>query len=182
MKIAVYCSSSADSKPSWYAIGEDFGRMLARRGHGLVYGGYNQGIMAAVARGVAQEGGEIIAVVPKIFDRPGFTFDQCTRVIHTEDMSERKAVMEAQSDAFAILPGGIGTFDEFFEAYVLKSLGLLDKPIALLNVEGCYDLLAAFLDANTSDKLLTEENRRLVDFYTDGASLLDALESTHPRV
>jgi len=177
MKVCVYCSSREDLNPEYYTIGEAFGRMLAKRGHALVYGGYNKGIMAAVARGVLAEGGEITAVVPEIFNKPGFTLEGCSRVIYTPTMHTRKETMENESDAFAILPGGIGTFDEFFEIYVLKSLKQTTKPIALLNALGCYDLLEAFLDKNAEDHFLTAANRALISFYKDGTALLDALES-----
>ncbi len=177
MKISVYCASGEGLHPEFYEVGEAFGKMMAKRGHSLVYGGYNKGIMCAVARGVASENGHIIAVVPKIFDKPGFTFEGCSEVIVTETMHERKAAMESACDAFAILPGGIGTFDEFFELYVLKSLGICTKPMGLLNVRGCYDMLEAMLDKNTLDGLMTSKKRELARFYTDGTSLLDALES-----
>lgn len=177
MKISVYCSSSETLNPEYYVIGENFGRLIAKRGHSLVYGGYNKGIMCAVARGVAAEKGEIIAVVPKIFDRPGFTYENCSRVIVTETMHNRKETMENECDAFAILPGGIGTFDEFFEMYVLKSLGLCPKPMGILNVLGCYDLLEAMLDKNEADGMLTHKNREMVKFYKTGEELINALEA-----
>ncbi len=177
MKISVYCSSYENLNPEYYSVGEAFGRMLAKRGHSLVYGGYNKGIMCAVARGVAAENGEIIAVVPKIFDRPGFTYENCSRVIITETMHSRKETMENECDAFAILPGGIGTFDEFFEMYVLKTLDLCSKPMGILNVLGCYDLLEALLDKNVADGLLSQKNREVVKFYKTGEELLNALET-----
>lgn len=176
MKICVYCASSENLVPEFYKAGEDFGRLLAKRGHTLVYGGYNKGIMNAVAHGTAEEGGNIIAVIPKIFDRPGFTFEKCTRIIVTDTMHSRKAAMENEADAFAVLPGGIGTFDELFELYVLKSLDICNKPMGMLNVRGCYDLLRAFLDKNTSDGLMTPQNRALLNFYDDGEKLLSDLE------
>ena len=181
MKICVYCASADGLNPKYYEMGEAFGRMIAQRGHSLVYGGYNHGIMCAVARGTASAGGEVIAVVPRIFDKPEFAFEGCTRVIVTETMHERKATMEREGDAFAILPGGIGTFDEFFELYVLKSLGLCDKPMGVLNYMGCYDPLAALLDQNTAAGLMTAKNRRLVEFFTSPERLMDALEEERSR-
>lgn len=176
MNICVYCSSSTSLDPVYFRAGRAFGESLAKRGHTLVYGGYNQGVMGAVAEGAKAAGGEIIAVVPAIFDRPGFTYPGCTRVIKTADMSERKATMERIGDGFAVLPGGIGTFDEFFEAYVLRTLGQLDKPMGILNVNGCYDLLAAFLDRNMQEGFLSAANREGIRFFTDGEALLNALE------
>ena len=156
MQIGVYCSSAQGLAPAYYEAGEAFGRMLARRGHGLVYGGYDQGIMGAVARGVAAEGGRVTAVVPAIFEKPGYGQQGCHRVIHTETMHARKAAMEQEADALAVLPGGIGTYDEFFEAYVLKSLGQLDKPLAVYNWNGCCDALAALLADSAARGMLLD--------------------------
>lgn len=178
MKICVYCSSASDLAPEFYAAGEAFGRALALRGHTLVYGGYDQGIMGAVAKAAAAGGAPVIAVVPAIFDHEDFIPACCTEVLHVDTMSQRKATMEAQADAFAVLPGGIGTYDEFFEALVLKSLGQLDKPIGIYNVSGCYDLLRSFLDTAGQQGFISAENLALAPFFPDAEALLDHLEQT----
>lgn len=172
MKICVYCSSASALAPELLAAGEAFGRALARRGHTLVYGGYGEGLMGAVARGAAAGGAEIIAVVPAIFDREGFTAPGCTAVRHVGTMAERKAAMEAEADAFAVLPGGIGTFDEFFEALVLRSLGQLQKPLAVYNIGGSLDALDALLAQSVAQGMLRESTRALAPFFTDGEELL----------
>jgi hypothetical protein len=182
MKICVYCSAAEGLAPQLYQKAEAFGRSMAKRGHGLVYGGFNAGIMGAVARGVAAEGGEIVAVVPAIFDRPDYTYEGCTQIIHTETMQQRKAALENESDALVVLPGGIGTFDEFFEALVLKTLGYLDKPIAVYNIDGACDALRTLLDESVKNGFLTEKNRAAVDFYDDGEALLDALDAQRKKV
>ena len=176
MKICVYCSSSDELDSKYYEEGRAFGREIAKRGHSLVYGGYCKGIMAAVAEEVHENGGEIIAVVPKVFDREGFTYEGCTSVIKTPDMNSRKKTMEAEADAIAVLPGGIGTMDEFFEALVLKTIGELDKPVGILNTGGCYDLLEQLLDKSCKDGFLDTEYRKCAKFYTDAAVMLDELE------
>ncbi len=176
MRICVYCSASEALDPKYYELGTAVGRLLAERGHTLVYGGYNRGIMGAVASAVVQAGGEVIAVVPMVFDRADYTFRGSTRVIKTVTMSQRKAAMEENSDAFAILPGGIGTFDEFFEAFVLNSLGEMDKKIGVLNAFGYYDILQKLLEQCVADGFLSREILNEVAFVPDGESLLTALE------
>ena len=176
MKICVYCSSSDELDSKYYKEGRAFGRELAKRGHSLVYGGYCKGIMAAVAEGVHENGGEITAVVPKVFDREGFTYEGCTRVIKTPDMNSRKKTMEAEAEAIAVLPGGIGTMDEFFEALVLKTIGEFDKPVGVLNTAGCYDILVQLLDRSTEDGFLSTSNRECARFFTDADVMLDHLE------
>lgn len=176
MKICVYCSSSDGLDSKYYEEGRAFGSEMARRGHSLVYGGYCGGIMAAVAEGVYQNGGEITAVVPKVFDRPGFTYEGCTGIIKTPDMNSRKKTMEAEADAIAVLPGGIGTMDEFFEAFVLKTLGELDKPLGVLNTGGCYDLLEQLLAGSVKEGFLSGEYRKYAKFYDDAAAMIDEFE------
>lgn len=176
MKICVYCSSSDGLDGKYYEEGRAFGTEMAKRGHSLVYGGYCRGIMAAVAEGVHKNGGEITAVVPKVFDRPGFTYEGCTRVIKTPDMNSRKKTMEEEADAIAVLPGGIGTMDEFFEAFVLKTLGELDRPVGVLNTGGCYDLLEQLLDRSAEEGFLDSESRKCARFYTDSKVMLDDFE------
>ena len=175
MRICVYCSSSDGLDSKYYEEGRAFGRELAKRGHSLVYGGYCKGIMAAVAEGVHENGGEITAVVPKVFDREGFTYEGCTRVIKTPDMNSRKKTMEAEAKAIAVLPGGIGTMDEFFEALVLKTIGEFDKPVGVLNTAGCYDILVQLLDRSTEDGFLSTSNRECARFFTDAEFLLTRL-------
>ena len=176
MKICVYCSSSDELDSKYYEEGRAFGSEMAKRGHSLVYGGYYRGIMGAVAEGVHENGGEITAVVPAIFDRDGFTYAGCDRVIKTSDMNTRKKTMEAESDAIAVLPGGIGTMDEFFEAIELKYLGELNKPLGILNKTGCYDLLEQLLDSSMREGFLDKECRGYAKFYTDAVKMIDEFE------
>jgi hypothetical protein len=92
-------------------------------------------------------------------------------------LARRGHALEAEADALVVLPGGIGTFDEFFEALVLKTLGQLDKPIGVYNIAGKCDALRALLDASVADGLLSEKNRAAATFYADGEALLDAFEA-----
>lgn len=176
VKICVYCSSAQNLAPELYAAGEAFGAALARRGHTLVYGGYNAGLMGAVAQGAAQAGAEVIGVIPEIFDQEGAAPAGCTQVVHVGSMSQRKARMEAEADAFAVLPGGIGTFDEFFETLVLKSLGQLDKPLAVYDLLGGCGPLRTLLEASAAAGYMTAETAALAPFYTDAGPLLNYLE------
>lgn len=179
MKICVYCSSAEGLAPEFYAAGEAFGRALAQHGHTLVYGGYDQGIMGAVASGARAGGAPVIGVIPAIFAQDDFTASCCTQVIHVDTMAQRKAAMEAQADAFAVLPGGIGTYDEFFEALVLRSLGQLDKPIGIYNVQGCYDPLCSFLQSAAAQGFVSQRNLELAPLFSSAAALLAHLEAEY---
>ncbi len=175
MKICVYCSSSKNLDERYYDLGFRFGRSLARRGHELIYGGYGSGIMGEVARGVAQLGGRITAVVPAVFDRPEFVYEGCQTVVKTVDLRERKATMERLSDGFAVLPGGIGTLDELFEVCCLRALGELRKPLGILNAFGFYDPLAEMIRKCEDGGFLNSSGAK-VPFFSDADALLSALE------
>lgn len=145
MKVCVYGASSNTIDPDYIMAGEELGRILGEHGHTLIYGGGATGLMGAVSRGVFEKSGEVIGVSPKFFDIDGILEKRCTQMVLTDTMRERKDYMEQTADAFIVTPGGIGTFEEFFETYTLRQLGQLPKPIALLNTNGYYDLLLQLL-------------------------------------
>ena len=123
MKICVFGASSRDLKQVYYDEAFALGAILAKRGHSIVFGGGTSGLMGSAARGAKSQGGYLIGVAPKFFDEPGVLYEGCDEMVFTETMSERKKAMEDMSEAFVTLPGGIGTFEEFFEALTLKQLG-----------------------------------------------------------
>ena len=146
MNICVYGASSALLKDIYYEKTEELGRAMGKRGHGLVFGGGATGMMGAAARGVAAEKGYILGIAPRFFDQPGVLYEKCTEFIFTENMRERKKLLEEKSDATIVTPGGIGTYEEFFEIFTLKSLKRIDRSIVLYNVEGYYNKMKALLE------------------------------------
>ena len=151
MNICIYGASSRKLAKEYYDAAEALGALMARQGHTLVFGGGQEGIMGAVARGAHAHGGKIIGIAPRFFDEPGILFEECTQFIYTDTMREHKALMEEHSEAFMVLPGGIGTYEEFFEMLTLKQLGRHNKPMVMLNTRGYYDPMAAMLQ-NTVDE------------------------------
>lgn len=176
MNICVYGASSDQIAPEYMIQTEKLGAAMAARGHGLVFGGGAHGLMGAVARGVASGGGTIIGVAPHFFQSEGILFDQCTELIRTETMRERKQTMEARSDAFIMTPGGIGTFEEFFEILTLRQLGRHNKPIGVLNIRGYYDVLQTMLQQAIDEGFLSEKCRDLYLIESDPLVLLEKLE------
>ena len=156
MKICVYGASASNLDPAFCAAAEELGSLIAEKGHTLVFGGGRNGLMGACARGASRRGGEIIGIAPRFFDEPGVLYEHCTRFLYTETMRERKEAMENLSDAFLVLPGGIGTFEEFFETLTLKQLGRLSKPIALLNTRGYYNSLVQALGTAVNGGFLSK--------------------------
>lgn len=139
MKITLYGAASDRIDSAYFEGVEALGRAIAKRGHTMVFGAGSTGLMGAAARGAAAEGGRIIGVTPHFMHELEPVSDLCTELIATKTMAERKTIMEELADAFVIVPGGIGTFDEFFQILTLKVLGRHNKPIILYNIKGFWD-------------------------------------------
>ena len=141
MKICVFGAASPTIDKEYIQQVEILGEELAKRGHSLVFGGGGNGLMGAVARGVRAQNGYILGVVPEFFEDEDIEklYHDCDERIETKTMRERKQTMEDNADAFIIVPGGIGTFEEFFEILTLKQLCRHTKPIAIYNVLNYYD-------------------------------------------
>lgn len=143
MRICVFGAASPTIDDEYKKQVEILGEKMAERGHSLVFGGGGNGLMGAVANGVYAKGGYILGVIPKFFDDENIEAicDFCDEMLMPETMRQRKQLMEDNSDAFIIVPGGIGTFEEFFEILTLKQLCRHNKPIAIYNLLGYYDSL-----------------------------------------
>ena len=176
MNICMYGASSTDLDRIYYDEAEHLGRRIAARGHGLVFGGGAQGLMGATARGLAAGGGRITGIAPRFFDKPGILYKECSEFIFTDTMRERKELMERLSDAFIMAPGGIGTYEEFFEVLTLKQLGQLNKPIAVFNVNGYYDLLFKLLEDTASKGFMKASCLDILGIFDDADEMLDYIE------
>ena len=180
-RLCVFCGSSPGARPEYRAAAEAMGRLLAERKIGLVYGGGNVGLMGAVADAVLAAGGEAIGVIPRHLESREIAHQGLTELRVVGSMHERKALMADLSDAFIALPGGLGTFEEFFEVATWAQLGIHDKPLGLLNVRGYYDLLDAHLARAVEERFVRAEHRALIALAPDPAVLLDALQALEPR-
>ena len=179
MKICVYGASGDRLRQEYFDAAYALGALMAENGHTLIYGGGQTGLMGAVGRGAHDKGGEIIGVAPKFFDEPGVLSPDCTEFIFTETMRERKHIMEDMADAFIVLPGGIGTFEEFFETLTLKQLGRHRKPIAIYNIDGYYDLLVDTIKYAIDTEFIKPNCERLFAVFdeTQFDSMIDYIEN-----
>jgi uncharacterized protein (TIGR00730 family) len=172
VRVCVYCGSSAGDDPRFAAVARAFGAALARAGIGVVYGGGRVGLMGAVADAALEAGGEVIGVIPRFLEEREVAHDGVDlRVV--ESMHERKQLMSELSDAFVALPGGFGTFEEFFEIVTWVQLRLIDAPCIIANVDGYYDPLVALIDGAVANGFISTTNRAIVESY---ASLDDVIE------
>ncbi len=182
MRICVYGAASPTIDPEYIRLVEIMGEKLANRGHSLVFGGGGNGLMGAAARGVKRGGGHILGVIPKFFDDEKIEalYSDCDELIEPDTMRERKQIMEDNADAFIIVPGGIGTFEEFFEILTLKQLCRHNKPIAMYNINGYYNEIVASITAATNKNFIRENCMELF-FLTDDLEELFKYVETLPR-
>jgi len=183
MKICVYGAASSEIDKSFIEAGEDLGRKIAERGHSLVFGGGNNGMMGAVARGVTDKRGNIIGIAPKFFEENNaeISYSGCSKFIRTETMRERKRLLDEESDAFIISPGGVGTFDEFFEILTLKQLGRHNKAIVIFNINNFFDEMASVLYKMVQGRFISKDCAELCKVCTSADEVLDYIESYNPK-
>lgn len=182
MKICVYGAASSEIDKCFVEVGEELGRKMADRNIGLVFGGGRNGMMGAVARGVAQNGGDILGISPKFFEENNaeISFPECSEFIHTDTMRERKRLLDEKSDAFIITPGGIGTFDEFFEILTLKQLGRHNKAIVIFNIDGYFDNMLKMMQKSIERRFITEDCIELYKVVISVEEALDYIEKYDP--
>ena len=177
MKICVFGASSNEINKEYIDNVELLGDKMAKRGHSLIFGGGADGLMGAAARGMTKYNGEIIGVAPSFFNVDGVLYEKCTDFIFTETMHERKKIMEDSADAFITVPGGIGTFEEFFEVLTLKQLGRHKKPIAVYNVNGYFDDMLKLMNTAVIQNFMRKESTGLYSAFNGADKMLDYIEN-----
>jgi hypothetical protein len=176
MNITVYLGSNPGSDPAFQTAVRELGAWIGASGHALVYGGSRCGLMGELAESVLKAGGEVTGVEPQFFIDAGFEYDAITRLIVTQDMSERKAKMIELGDAFIAFPGGTGTLEEISEVMSKVTLRHLDAPCILYNLSGYYNDLRALLRHMIDKGLSTEEKQQGIYFADDLAQIKAILE------
>ena len=174
--VCVFCGSNTVDNPGYIQAAEELGRLIAGLGKKLVYGGGNRGLMGTVAKAAKEQGGYVIGVTPQRFSRHSIDFS-IDENIQVASMHDRKAKMYSLSQAFIILPGGIGTLDEFSEIFTWLQLKLSNKAVILLNVDGFFDSLTSFLDRMIADGFLKQSQRDLLIVTDTIDSIPDILDS-----
>jgi len=178
--IAVFCGSSAGNNPNVTHIAFQLGKYLANKGINLVYGGAKVGLMGQVADGVLSQKGTVIGVIPDFLKRKEIFHPNITELMVVETMHERKLKMHELSNGFIALPGGFGTLEELFEIITWGQLGLHQKPIGVLNVNGFFDSMLQFLDTMVTNGFLKQENRDMLLIDDTPEKLLVKMETYKP--
>jgi len=179
-RIAVYCGSNKGVRPEYIAAAEQLGALLAREKIELVYGGGMVGLMGAVADAALKNGGHVIGVIPEKLVIKEVVHEQLPDLRVVKSMHERKALMAELSDGFIALPGGYGTFEEFFEVLAWSQLGWHQKPFGLLNIAGFYKSLIQFLDHTAGEGFIRPQHRELVLVEDSEEKILQRLKDFRP--
>jgi hypothetical protein len=174
--VAVYCGAGKPSDPRLLDAARGFGERCALRGITVVYGGTRVGLMGALADGALGSGGRVVGVLPDVLTEREIGHAGLTELILTKNLHERKATMLDRADACVALPGGIGTFDELFEAWTWRYLGIHEKPVGILDAFGFYEHLVRFLASVEDAGLLSKTSSRMLVVRREADELLDALE------
>lgn len=180
--VCVFCGSNAGARPAYAEAAAEVGRAIAARGLSLVFGGAAVGLMGTLADAALATGGKVIGVIPKALVEREIAHAGLSELHEVKSMHERKAMMADRSDAFLALPGGAGTLEEVFEAWTWAQLGHHQKPVGLLNVDGFFDDLIAFLDHQCRERFIREEHRDMLIVESDPNRLLDRFAEYQPPV
>lgn len=177
--VCVFCSSSADVSTAIKNAGADFGRLLAENGFALLYGGTTCGLMKIVADAHKKAGGKLIGVIPTYMIERGIQHPDLDEIHSVEDLRPRKQAMLEKSDYIVALPGGIGTYDEFFDLLTLRQLNRHKKPMFLLNVDDFFEPLLALFQHGIKHKTIKAENLELFKCLATPEELLKSIRHSN---
>jgi uncharacterized protein (TIGR00730 family) len=180
-RVLVFCGSSPGTRPEYVAAANELGRLLAERHLVLVYGAASVGVMGAIADATLAAGGKAIGVIPTRLVEAEIAHAGLTELHVTDTMHERKALMSELSDGVVVLPGGIGTLDEFFELFTWTQLGLSQLPLGILDVAGYWDPLLQLLEHMVNERFLRPEHLDTLIVSKEPGTLLDRLAEHKPR-
>jgi hypothetical protein len=173
--LCVYCGSRPGADPRFARAAHEVGEWIGRHGGQLVYGGGHNGLMGIVADSTTAAGGSVVGIIPQFMVEREWARPSCDELHVVGTMHERKQMMVDRADAFVALPGGIGTFEEFFEAWTWRQLGYRNKPVGLLNLAGYYDDLLKFLAGSVSQGFMQDNHLGLITSGPAVAPLLSTL-------
>lgn len=179
--VCVYCGSRQGANPRFAEAASAVGRAIGERGWQLVYGGAHVGLMGLMADAALAAGASVIGVIPRSLMARELGHAALSELLVVETMHQRKQAMAERADAFLALPGGIGSFEELFEAWTWRQLGYHDQPIGLLNVAGYYDALIGFLEQTVHEDFMSPDTQAMLEVGNEPDELLSRLEGLARR-
>lgn len=181
MRVCMYGAASTEIPEKYKKAVYRLSTELAKRGHTLVFGAGDGGLMGAAARGFHDQGAHVMGVAPTFFKETVIEklYDEADVIVYTESMGLRKSVMESNADAFIVMPGGIGTYDEFFQILTLKQLKVMKQPIILFNIDHFYDPMQSLMRRAYEEKFLRSDTLTLCRIFSDNKieELIEYIES-----
>jgi len=181
-QVCVFCGSSKGNDENYISSAKELGSILGKKDITMIYGGASVGLMGAAALACKDSNGTVIGVITETLREMGVSAEICDELIITKSMHERKSQMSEMADAFLILPGGIGTLEEFFEVFTWLQLGIMVKPIGILNINGFYDLLFPFLDNMVQAGFLRQDHLDMLIISTSPEELIEKLSQKEVTV
>ncbi len=178
--ITVFCGSNSGFRNAYAEAAKELGQILARENTRLIYGGGNVGLMRIIADEVMNAGGEVVGIIPESLDKKEVGHHRITELRIVNSMHERKALMAELADGFIAMPGGIGTFEEFFEILTWAQLGFHEKPCAVLNIAGYYDGLLALCENAVKEGFLRSAHREIILEDSSPSALLEKMKNYKP--
>jgi uncharacterized protein (TIGR00730 family) len=175
--LCVYCGSRIGEDPAFEQAAMAVGRWIGEQGAELIYGGGKRGLMGIVAQAAQDCGAKVVGVIPESMVVKEWARHECDELIVVQTMHERKNIMAERASMFLALPGGIGTFEEFFECWTWRQLGYHNKPIGLLNTQGYFDALIALIQKSMNCDFMTQEQLKLIQLGSDVHLLLNDLKA-----
>ena len=175
-RIAVYCGSSSGANGIYREQAAQLGKLLVKNNTELVFGGGKVGLMGHLANAVMEAGGRVTGIIPGFLHVKEVAHDGLSEMITVDSMHERKALIYDMSDGFIALPGGFGTLDELFEMLTWAQLGLHQKPVGILNINGYYDSILNGIGSMVDEGFLKIENREMIQVSTEAEELLQKME------
>ncbi len=173
--LCIYCAANPDVPNQYISLGKKIAKELVKQKIQLIYGGATTGIMGTIAHSMIKLGGKVIGIVPDFLLKKEIKYLNLTELNVVSSIQQRKSLMIKMADTFAVLPGGIGTLDEAFETWVQVQIGLHNKPIGFLNINGYYNFLIKFLNKITKENFIYDTHRSMVFFEKDFISLIEKL-------
>ena len=176
--ICVFCASSDQVDPAYFAVARQMGHRIGCSGHRLVWGGGRVGLMGELARATRAAGGHLIGVIPESLRKVEVAYMEADELIVTADMRQRKHVMDQRADAFVVLPGGFGTLEELSEILVQKILGYTDRPLVILNSMGFYDKLLELFEHFIAQGFARQKHRTFYHVVSQVEEALAVIEAS----
>jgi hypothetical protein len=175
--ICMFCGSTVGKNPIYKQTAQEVGLLFVKKQIRLIYGGGRVGLMGIIADTVMQNGGKVVGIIPQFLIEMEVAHSRLSEMIMVKTMHERKKRMTDMAQGFMIMPGGIGTMDEFFEVFTWAQLGLHAKPIGLLNTNGFFDKLLAYIDFAVEEGFVKPQSREMILIETDAEQLIENMQN-----